>query len=97
MRPIFFPVLLLVALIGGRLLGIRLGWWRALLAAWLGLGTAGLLITTLTGESTPSLVLVIGIGLLAMMAWAGIFELLSRARPQPAAATVSNPIKILRG
>jgi ubiquinone biosynthesis protein len=97
MRPIFFPVLLLVALVGGRLLGIRLGWWRALLVAWLGLGTAGLLITTLTGQRTPPLVLVIGIGLLAMMAWAGIFELLSRARPKPPATTVANPITVLRG
>jgi ubiquinone biosynthesis protein len=97
MRPIFLPVLLLVALIGGRLLGIRLGWWRALLVAWLGLGSAGLLLTTLTGQRTPPLVLVIGIGLLAMMAWAGIFELLSRARPQPAATTLANPITVLRG
>jgi ubiquinone biosynthesis protein len=97
MRPLFIPVLLLVALVGGRLLGIRLGWWRALLVAWLGLATAGLLLTTLTGERTPSLVLVIGIGLLAMMAWAGIFELLSRARPQPAATTLANPITMLRG
>jgi ubiquinone biosynthesis protein len=72
-------------------------WWRALLVAWLGLGTAGLLLTTLTGESTPSLVLVIGIGLLAMMAWAGIFELLSRARPQPPTTTLANPITVLRG
>ncbi|HEV8164196.1 MAG TPA: hypothetical protein VGR74_07090 [Actinomycetota bacterium] len=43
MRLIFFPVLFLVALIGGRLLGIRLGWWRGLLGAWLGLASAGIL------------------------------------------------------
>jgi hypothetical protein len=30
MQPIFFPVVALVALIGVRLLGTRLGWWRAL-------------------------------------------------------------------
>ncbi len=36
MQPLFFPVVALVALIGVRLLGIRLGWWRVLLVAWLG-------------------------------------------------------------
>jgi ubiquinone biosynthesis protein len=70
MRLIFFPVLLLVALIGGRLLGIRLGWWRGLLVAWLGLVTAGILLQTLTQRESPPLALVIGVGLLAMMAWA---------------------------
>jgi len=45
MQPIFFPVVALVALIGVRLLGIRLGWWRALLVAWLGLATAGFALT----------------------------------------------------
>jgi hypothetical protein len=47
MQPIFFPVVALVALIGVRLLGIRLGWWRALLVAWLGLATAGFALTAL--------------------------------------------------
>jgi hypothetical protein len=45
MQPIFFPVVALVALIGVRLLGIRLGWWRALLVALLGLATAGFGLT----------------------------------------------------
>jgi ubiquinone biosynthesis protein len=95
-RLIFFPVLFLVALVGGRLLGIRLGWWRGLLAAWLGLASAGILLRTLTGRNTPPLALVIGLGLLAMMAWAGIFELLSRTRPAPP-EPLGNPLEALRG
>jgi len=74
MQPILLPVLVLVALIGGRLLGIRLGFWRALLVAWLGLATAGIFLTALTEQARPPLVLVIALGLLAMMAWAGIFS-----------------------
>jgi ubiquinone biosynthesis protein len=96
MRLIFFPVLLLVALVGGRLLGIRLGWWRGLLVAWLGLASAGILLRTLTGRNTPPLALVIGLGLLAMMAWAGIFELLSRTRPAPPPEPLGNPLEALR-
>jgi hypothetical protein len=83
MQPIFFPVLVLVALIGGRLLGVRLGVWRALLVAWLGLATAGPLVRALTGQARPPLVLVISLGLLAMMAWAGILELLASSLPEP--------------
>jgi len=97
MQPIFLPVLVLVALIGGRLLGIRLGFWRALLVAWLGLATAGLFLTALTGQGRPPLVLVIGLGLLAMMAWAGIFELLARSLPEPARQSLANPLTALRG
>jgi hypothetical protein len=44
-QPIFFPVVVLVALVGVRLLGIRLGWWRAMLVARLGLTTAGFALT----------------------------------------------------
>jgi ubiquinone biosynthesis protein len=96
MRLIFFPVLFLVALVGGRLLGVRLGWWRGLLVAWLGLASAGILLQTLTQQESPPLALVIGLGLLAMMAWAGVFELLSRTRPAPP-QPLGNPLEALRG
>ncbi len=100
MQPIFFPVLVLVALVGVRLLGVRLGWWRAVLAAWLGLATAGLLLTALLRDDNggrPPLLLVIGLGLLAMLAWAGIFELLARSLPTPARQQLANPLTALRG
>ena len=48
MTLLFFPVLLLVALLGVRLLGIRLGWWRALVVAWFGIATVGMLLRALT-------------------------------------------------
>jgi ubiquinone biosynthesis protein len=97
MQPIFLPVLVLVAIIGVRILGIRLGWWRAVLAAWLGLATAGIFLTALTGQGRPPLGLVISLGLLAMLAWAGIFELLSRSLPEPTRQTLANPLTALRG
>ncbi len=95
MTPLFIPVLLLVTVIG-----IRLGWWQGLLVAWLGLATAGIALTALTGQDDggrPSLVLVIGLGLLAMIAWAGIFELLSSSLPEPARRSLANPLNALRG
>lgn len=100
MTPLFFPVLVLVAIIGARVLGIRLGWWRGLLVAWLGLATAGIALTALAGDDDggrPSLVLVIGLGLLAMMACAGIFELLSSSLPEPTRRSLANPLTELRG
>ncbi len=87
MTLLWFPTLMLVAIVGVRVLGVRLGWWRAVLAAWLGLASAGLLLTALMRDDNggrPPLLLVIGLGLLAMLAWAGIFELLSRSLPTPA-------------
>jgi ubiquinone biosynthesis protein len=100
MRPLFLPVLILVAVIGVRLLGVRLGWWRAVLVAWLGLATAGIFLTALNRANNgrlPPLLLVVGVGLLAMMAWAGVFELLSSSLPEPARQSLTNPIKTLRG
>jgi len=97
MQPIFFPVLVLVALVGVRLLGVRLGWWRAVLAAWLGLATAGLFLRALSGQARPPLLWVIGLGLLAMLAWAGIFELLARSLPEPTGQSLANPLTALRG
>jgi hypothetical protein len=66
MQPIFFPVVALVALIGVRLLGIRLGWWQALLVAWLGLATAGFALTAVGDQDFHGggLALVISLGLL---------------------------------
>src|SRR6266536_4302015 len=100
MRPLFLPVLILVAVIGVRLLGVRLGWWRAVLVAWLGLATAGLLLTALLRDDNggrPPLLLVIGLGLLAMLAWAGIFELLARSLATPARQSLANPLTALGG
>jgi drug/metabolite transporter (DMT)-like permease len=97
MRLVWFPTLVLVAIVGVRVLGVRLGWWRAVLAAWLGLASAGILLTTLTEGARPPLQLVIGLGLLAMLAWAGIFELLSRSLPTPARQSLTNPLTALRG
>src|SRR6266508_9645 len=99
-RPLFLPVLILVAVIGVRLLGVRLGWWRAVLVAWLGLATAGIFLTALNRANNgrpPPLLLVVGVGLLAMMAWAGVFELLSSSLPEPARQSLTNPIKTFRG
>jgi ubiquinone biosynthesis protein len=99
MRLVWLPTLVLVAVVGVRVLGVRLGWWRAVLAAWLGLASAGLLLTALLrddGGGRPPLVWVIGLGLLAMMAWAGIFELLSRSLPEPAQRSLANPLTALR-
>jgi ubiquinone biosynthesis protein len=97
MQLIFFPVVALVALIGVRLLGIRLGWWRALLVAWLGLATAGFALTAVGYRDFHGggLVLVISFGLLAMLAWAGIFELLGRSRPEPTRRPLTNPLKAI--
>jgi ubiquinone biosynthesis protein len=97
MTLVWFPTLVLVAIVGVRVLGVRLGWWRAVLAAWLGLASAGILLTTLTEGARPPLGLVIGLGLLAMLAWAGIFELLSRSLPTPARQSLTNPLTALRG
>ncbi|HZD67396.1 MAG TPA: AarF/UbiB family protein [Actinomycetes bacterium] len=100
MRAAFVPVLTLVALVGMRLLGVRLGWWRAVAVAWLGLATAGLFLNSLSranGGGPPPLVLVVGVGLLAMMAWAGVFELLSSSLPEPARQSLANPVEALRG
>jgi ubiquinone biosynthesis protein len=97
MTLLWLPTLLLVALVGVRVLGVRLGWWRAVLAAWLGLATAGLFLTALTGQARPPLLWVIGLGLLAMMGWAGIFELLSRSLPEPTRRSLANPLTALRG
>ncbi len=100
MTALWFPVLLLVALVGVRLLGIRLGWWRAVLVAWLGLATAGILLSSLYRENDggrPPLLLVVGFGILAMMAWAGVFELLSSSLPEPARRSLANPVKAVRG
>jgi ubiquinone biosynthesis protein len=99
-KPLFLPILILVALIGVRLVGVRLGWWRAVLVAWLGLGTAGIFLNALSRANNtgpPPLILVVGVGLLAMMAWAGVFELLSSSLPEPARQSLANPIKTLRG
>jgi ubiquinone biosynthesis protein len=100
LEPIFLPVLILVAIIGVRVLGVRLGWWRAVLAAWLGLASAGLLLTALLRDDNagrPPLLLVVALGLLAMLAWAGIFELLSRSLPEPTQQSLANPLTALRG
>ena len=99
MRPLWFLVLVAVALIGSRLAGVRLGLWRSLLAAWLGIATAGVSLTVLTRsgkEGDPSTILVIGIGLLAMMAWVGIFELASRALPEPVRQSFANPLSSVK-
>ncbi len=98
MQPLFFPVVALVALIGVRLLGIRLGWWRVLLVAWLGLATAGFALTAVGFRDFHGggLALVISFGLLAMLAWAGIFELLGRSRPEPTRRPLTNPLKAIR-
>src|SRR6266540_6973161 len=100
MTLLWFPTLMLVAIVGVRVLGVRLGWWRAVLAAWLGLASAGLLLTALMRDDNggrPPLLLVIGLGLLAMLAWAGIFELLSRSLPTPARQSLANPLTALHG
>jgi ubiquinone biosynthesis protein len=97
MTLLWFPVLVIIAVVGDRVLGVRLGWWRAVLVAWLGLATAGLFLRALTGQARPPLVLVLSLGLLAMMAWAGIFELLSRSLPEPARQSLANPVKAVRG
>ncbi len=97
MQLIFFPVVALVALIGVRLLGIRLGWWRALLVAWLGLATAGFALTAVGYQDFRGggRALVTIFGLLAMLAWAGIFELLGRSRPEPTRRPLTNPLKAI--
>ncbi len=97
MTLLWFPTLMLVAVVGVRVLGVRLGWWRAVLAAWLGLASAGLFLRALTGQARPPLLLVIGLGLLAMLASVGIFELLSRSLPTPARQSLANPLMALRG
>src|SRR6266540_5105503 len=97
MTLLWFPTLMLVALVGVRVLGVRLGWWRAVVAAWLGLASAGLFLRALTGQARPPLLLVIGLGLLAMLASVGIFELLSRSLPTPARQSLANPLMALRG
>ncbi len=97
MTLLWFPTLMLVALVGVRVLGVRLGWWRAVVAAWLGLASAGLFLRALTGQARPPLLLVIGLGLLAMLAFAGIFELLSRSLPTAARQSLANPLTALRG
>ncbi len=100
MTLLWFPTLLLIAVVGVRILGVRLGWWRAVLVAWLGLASAGLLLTALLRNDNggrPPLLLVIGLGLLAMMAWAGIFELLARSLATPARQSLANPLTALGG
>ena len=63
MDPLFLPTVLLVALVGVRVIGVRLGWWRATLIAWLGLATSGLFLSTLTGRAElPPTALVVGVG-----------------------------------
>lgn len=98
MTLVFFPTLVLVTLIGVRVIGVRLGWWRAVLVAWLGLATAGGAITTLMPDLGEQLrlVLVVTLGILAMVAWTGLFELFSRSRSEPLRAPETNPFRALR-
>jgi hypothetical protein len=76
---IWFPVVGLAAVAGVRVIGVRIGWLRAFLVAWAGLATAGILLTTVAGESrsAPRVALVVALGLLTMIAWTGIIELFS--------------------
>jgi ubiquinone biosynthesis protein len=97
MEPLFLPTVLLVALIGVRVVGIRLGWWRAMLIAWLGLATSGFFLSSLTESGQlPATVLVVGVGLMAMIVWTGVFELLSTARSQPLRRPDVNPLRAIR-
>jgi ubiquinone biosynthesis protein len=97
MEPLFLPTLLLVALVGVRIIGIRVGWWRAVLISWLGLATSGFALSTMTGDGQlPNTVLVIAVGLMAMIAWTGLFELFSNTRSQPLRRPEANPLHALR-
>jgi ubiquinone biosynthesis protein len=98
MDPLFFPVLALVAIVGVRVIGFRVGWWRAILIAWLGLATAGLLLTPLI-DRTPAPVrvaLVTTVGLVAMVAWTAVFQLFSGSRTGPTLQPERNPVRAAR-
>jgi ubiquinone biosynthesis protein len=97
MELLFLPTVVLVALVGVRVIGVRLGWWRAVLISWLGLATSGFFLSTLTGSGElPSIALVVGVGLLAMIVWTALFELMSNARSQPLRPSDTNPFRALR-
>lgn len=97
MEPLFVPTVLLVTLIGVRVIGVRLGWWRAVLIAWLGLATSGFLLSAVTESGRlPAIPLVIAVGILAMVAWTGVFELLSTSRAEPVRRPDANPVRAVR-
>ena len=98
MRLVWFPSLVLVAIVGVRVIGVRMGWWRAILIAWLGLATSGILLRALSGDrgDGPSTVLVIAVGLLMMIAWTGLFELFSSLRSDTALRSERNPLHAVR-
>lgn len=100
MELIWLPTLALVTLIGVRIVGVWVGWLRGVLSAWLGLATAGIVLGQLTsdqgGGRSPTL-LVIALGLLAMIAWTGVFELVfPRSRYEPSPHRELNPLRALR-
>lgn len=71
---------------------------RAVLIAWLGVATAGLLVTTLIGDEGGATVtvLVTVIGLRSMIAWLGIFELFSSSRSERALRSELDPLQAVR-
>ena len=97
-EPLFFPILILVAIVGVRLIGVRVGWWRAILISWLGLATAGVLLSPLAedGQDWVWTVSVTAVGILAMIAWTGVFELFSRSRSGRVLRPELNPMRAVQ-
>lgn len=98
MTVTFFPALILVAVFGVRVIGAKVGRLRAVLISWLGLATGGFLLLGIgRAEASRTVgIAVVVIGLIAMVAWAAVFDLLAPPL-RPANRRVElNPLTALR-
>ena len=96
MELMWFPTVVGVSLVGIRVLGVRLGWFRAVLCAWFGLATASFALTALTDDERPDWFLEVTLGLFVMLAWAGLFELFAQTRAETRRRAERNPIRAAR-
>ncbi|MPY92214.1 MAG: hypothetical protein GEV08_03845 [Acidimicrobiia bacterium] len=98
MTAAFFPALVVVALFGVRVIGARVGWLRAILISWLGLASAGFLLFGIgRAESSPPVsIAVVIVGLVAMVAWTAVFDLIAPSRRSPNRRAELNPATALR-
>lgn len=98
MEVAFVPAVITVALVGGRILGLRLGWRRAVVISWVGLASAGVVLQALAGVDTTwqGQAAVIGLGLVAMVVWSAVAELVVPTRRPPGTRRQLNPLLAAR-
>lgn len=95
MKPPFIPAVIAVALIGGRVIGVRLGWRRAVLMSWLGLASAEVVLQAMARVDTSwrGPVAVTGLGLVATVVWGAVAEVVVPQARRSGSGRRVNPLR----